>query len=43
MTEEPLKGEISPLSQEFTDEQVTVGVMIYKCPFQKGVSDFSRL
>lgn len=30
MTEEPLKGEISPLSQEFTDEQLTVDVMIYK-------------
>jgi len=30
MTEEPLKGEISPLSQEFTDEQITVDVMIYK-------------
>lgn len=30
MTEEPLKGEISPLSQEFTDDQITVDVMIYK-------------
>jgi hypothetical protein len=30
MTEEPLKGEISPLSQEFTDQQLTVDVMIYK-------------
>jgi hypothetical protein len=30
MTEKPLKGQISPLSQEFTDEQITVGVMISK-------------
>lgn len=28
--EEPLKGEISPLSREFTDDQITVDVMIYK-------------
>ena len=25
-----MKAEISPLSQEFTDEQITVDVMIYK-------------
>ena len=30
MMEEPLKGEISPLSKEFTEEQITVDVMIYK-------------
>jgi hypothetical protein len=30
MTEEPLKGNISPLSQEFTEEEITVDVMIYK-------------
>lgn len=28
--EEPQKGEISPLSTEFTDEQITVDVLIYK-------------
>lgn len=30
MIEEPLKGEISPLSQEFTDNGITIDVMIYK-------------
>jgi hypothetical protein len=30
MAEDPLKGEISPLSQEFTDDQISVDVMIYK-------------
>ena len=30
MAEEPLKGQISPLSQEFTDDEITVDVMIYK-------------
>jgi hypothetical protein len=30
MADGPLKGEISRLSQEFTEEQITVDVMIYK-------------
>jgi len=30
IVEETLKGEISPLSQEFTAEEITIDVMIYK-------------
>jgi hypothetical protein len=30
MSAAPIKAEISPLSKEFTAEEITVGVMIYK-------------